>query len=335
MIKLAVMGAAHIHMPGYVQALKERTDVVVTAIWDHDITRAQKYANEMNSCVVVNMIEALQSADSILVCAETDRHLAIVAEAAKLKKHIYLEKPIGLNGSDAREMVKMIESSGVHFQTGFGKRSYGYTRFLREQIAKGVFGKISRVRISCVHGGALRPKFDTEYRWMADPVRSGGGGFFDMGAHGLDLLIWWLGEVESATAAIGSALNRYPNCDEFGEGVLRFKNGVVATLAAGWIDTTDPHDIQIWGTEGHAFITRDDKFYFRSDHVAGADGKLPWTKFPANQQSPFLDFLDTLAGKAEKELITAREAAYVASVMEAMYVGFREEKWVHPKKVNS
>ena len=59
--------------------------------------------------------------------------------------------------------------------------------------------RVTRVRYSVCHHGAIGGWFDTEWRWMANPTESGCGGFGDLGTHGLDILLWWMGEIESAT----------------------------------------------------------------------------------------------------------------------------------------
>ena len=328
MLRLAIAGAAHIHMPSYIGALKERPDVRVTAVWDHDFARAATRAAELQALPVMQVQEAIRDADAVLVCAETSRHLELVRAITRAGKPLFVEKPLGLNGFEARQMSEAIEAAGVLYQTGFGKRCFPYTQFLREQIRSGVFGKLTRARVSVVHGGALGPKFDTEWRWMADPVQAGGGGFLDLGTHGLDLLLWWLGEVDCVTASFGRTPIRYPGCDEYGEGLLRFKNGTTATLAAGWVDVTDPYDMALWGTEGMAYVTRDDRLFFRSFKVPEADGKQPWTNLPPAKPTPFQQFLDAVTGKPHDGLIPVREAAYVDIVMEALYKGAREQTWV-------
>src|SRR3954464_6348682 len=93
--------------------------------------------------------------------------------------------------------------------------------FLREHVNKGSFGKITRLRFSNCHSGALGGWFDTEWRWMADVKQAGVGGFGDLGTHGLDILMWWLNEsgVDNCTAAIANGTARYPSCDELGESI--------------------------------------------------------------------------------------------------------------------
>jgi len=186
---------------------------------------------------------------------------------------------------------------------------------------------VTRVRGSNCHSGALQGWFDTEWRWMADPKIAGVGAFGDLGTHKLDILMWLFGGVEAVTADIMSVTGRYGDCDETGEGLIQFKNAVIGTLAAGWVDVEDPVQLLISGTEGHASVV-DNHLYYRSKQVPDSDSKEPLMNLPKGLKPPFLLFLDALAGVKEQPLVTPREAAERVVVMEAMYQGARERRWV-------
>lgn len=329
MIDLALLGAAHIHTPDFINRLSRRAEVKVKYVWDHDRARAIKAAERL-SAQVADLPEIWADAEvrAVVVCSETDRHEELVLPAVAAKKHLFVEKPLGYAAADAYRMARAIEQAGVLFQTGYFMRGQPVHRFLKEQISKGHFGQLTRVRHSNCHAGSLRGWFDTEWRWMADPKVAGCGAFGDLGTHSLDILLWLLGEVELVTASIKIVTGRYEGCDESGEGLLRFKGGAVATLAAGWVDLADPVKVLLSGTEGHAHLV-DGNLYFQSQHVAGADGKAPWD-LPEAQPHAFELFLEALAGRTVP-LVTPREAAYRNAVMEALYDGARTSAWVAPK----
>ncbi len=161
---------------------------------------------------------------------------------------------------------------------------------------------------------------------MADVKQAGVGGFGDLGTHGLDMLMWLMGDVAAVTADIKIVTARYPDCDESGEGMLKFKNGVTGTLAAGWVDLANPMSLMVSGTEGHIAVING-QVYYRSDK-AKADGKTAWKDLPKGLPHPLDMFLDAVAGKPAAMLVTPREAASRSAVMEAMYIGSREGKWV-------
>ena len=331
MIQVALVGCAHIHTPGFVKRLQKRSDVRVKAVWDHEPERAQKGAKELSAQVVVATDDVWSDPEieGVVICSETNRHEPLVLAAAAAKKHLFVEKPLGLGAEDAYRMADAIEQAGILFQTGYFMRGTPIHLFLREQIGLGSFGRITRIRHTNCHSGSLRGIFDTEWRWMADLEQAGCGGFGDLGTHSLDILLWLMGDVTRVTADVDVATGRYGDCDEYGEGLLRFENGAIGSLAAGWVDVAHPVNLTLSGTEGHAHVASG-ALYFQSTHVGGADGKEPWTRLPEAWPHAFELFLDALTGK-DVPLVGAREAAVRSAVMEALYQGARTRQWVVPR----
>jgi predicted dehydrogenase len=326
---LALVGCAHIHTPNFVKRLNDRQNVKVKSVWDHDAERAGRNARELNAQVVSDVAAIWSDPDieAVIICSETNRHEPLVMAAAEAKKHLFVEKPLGIESDESYRMARAIEQAGVIFQTGYFARGNPFHLFLREHIQKGSFGKITRVRHSNCHSGSLGGWFDTDWRWMADLSQAGVGAFGDLGTHSLDILLWLMGDVERVTASIGVATRRYGDCDEYGEGMLRFANGAVGTLAAGWVDVADPIKGIISGTEGHAHVDSG-KLYFKSQHVEGADGEQPWADLPDAWPHAFELFLDAVTGKPDVPLVSPSEAALRSAVMAAMYRAAREQTWV-------
>ncbi len=331
MTTIAIAGCAHIHIGGFIHTLQNRPDITCKTVWDHDTARAERRAGELGASVAESLdaICADPEIDAVLVCTETNLHEQVVLPLAAARKHLFVEKPLGFASADAFKMAAAIEDAGVIYGTGFFMRGYPAHLFLKQQVQAGAFGKITRVRGSNCHSGALGRWFDTDWRWMADPKIAGVGAFGDLGAHMLDILMWLLGDVAEVTAQLDRGTGAYEGCDETGEGLLRFTNGTIGTLAAAWDDVADPMTLQICGTEGHAVIVNGDLF-FKSRHVDGADGKAPWTDLPPAKPASLDAFLDAIEGK-EAALVSVREAATRSAVMEALYTGAQDGVWTAPK----
>lgn len=331
MVEVALVGAAHIHTPGFINRLTARPDVKVKYVWDHDGKRAQNAATKLGATVVpaVRRIWDDPAIAAVVICAETNRHQELVTAAAEAGKHLFAEKPLGLRAADSLAMAAAVTKAKVLFQTGYFMRGDPIHRFVRQEIQQGHFGRVTRVRHSNCHCGSLKGWFDTEWAWMADPKIAGCGAYGDLGTHALDILLWLMGEVESCTASIQVVTGRYGDCDESGEGLLKFKNGAVGTLAAGWVDVANPTTLLVSGTEGHAVVVNGQLFY-QSALVEGADGKQPWTKLPAPMAHPFDRFLDAVGGQTDVPLVPVAEAAYCVSVMTALYDGASKGAWVKP-----
>ncbi len=330
MTELALIGGAHIHTPGFINMLLKRKDVAVTKVWDPDAARAKKRAEALAPAatpgttpeVVADFaaIYANPAIKGVIVCTETNLHEKVVIPAAAAEKHLFVEKPLGMTGRDSKAMADAISKAGVMFQTGYFRRGEPALLMLKDLVAKGAFGKITRARASNCHSGALGGWFDTDWRWMADPKIAGCGAFGDLGTHVLDILIWILGPVSSVNAMLDKGTGRYGDCDELGEGLLRFANGTVGTLAASWDDMTDPMPLFISGTEGYGYV-QNGKLHVKSTvKFPQFDGTSPLrdSDLPKALPHAFELFLDAVTGKAVP-LVDVHDAAYRVTVMEALY----------------
>lgn len=262
--------------------------------------------------------------DGFVLCSETVHHLDLVGQLVGAGKPMFIEKPMGFSAEQSKAILKLLEDHKIVFQTGYFSRGNANIRALKKKVDEGFFGKVTRVRASNCHSGALGGWFDTDWRWMADRKQAGVGAFGDLGTHVLDLLLWMFGGVSAATGVLNVGTNRYEGCDELGESLLKFTSGVVGTLAASWDDVADPVRIQVSGTKGHALLGADLQ-------IAGADGKFEKVDAGEGVPAGFNAFLDHLGG-AKVELVTAREAANRDIVMDAIYRGAESQIWVQIPK---
>lgn len=329
-ITAALVGVAHIHTSSYIDLINRRPDVRVKYVWDHDAARAGRAAQQAGAKTVADpkVIWSDPEINAVIILSETNLHLELVLAAAQAHKNIFAEKPLGITSKDSLEMAHAMEQAGVLFTTGYFMRTDPKHLFLKDQVAAGNFGTITRVRGSNCHNGSLGGWFDHEYRWMADPKIAGVGAFGDLGTHKLDILMWLMGDVESVTGDIRPVTHRYGDCDETGEALLQFKSGVIGTLAAGWVDLEDPVQLLISGTEGHAVIVNG-QLFFRSQKVSGSDSRRPWTDLPPAPLEPLDQFLNAIKGVKNQPLVTPAEAAARVVVMEAIYQGAAGRKWVN------
>ncbi len=335
---IVFLGVGHIHTPSFAKRINERLDQFkVSGVWDEQAARAEIAAGHLSCSTVDDYRDILRDddVDAVIVCSETATHLELVEAVAEAKKHVFVEKPLGMGANDAYAMQRAVDAAGVIFQTGHFMRGMPVYRMLKQLIDDGALGTIMRIRHANVHAGALGGIFEPGGRswyadgwlWMTDPERSGCGGFGDLGAHSLDILMWLMGGIDSVTAQVDRLLGKYP-CDEYGEGMLRFSNGAIGTVAAGWADVMQPRPISISGTEGVAYVD-DGKLFLKTDNLSGADGG-EWTDLPEALPHAFDLFLDALNGE-DAPLISAKEAADRSAVMEAFYQAAATNTWVQPQ----
>ena len=320
----AFLGVAHIHTPGFINTINKRDDVSCKYVYDPDTERAQKSADKLGAQVAdIETILADSEVTSIVICSETRLHTELVERAAQAGKNLFVEKPLATTDADATRMAAAIEKAGVVFQTGFFMRGSAANRFIKAEIEAGHLGTVTRMRYTNCHQGALQGWFDSDWRWIADKNEAGGGGFADLGAHALDIVLWCLtptcGPVVKTCATLGNATGRYGDLsqiDEWGVGLVTFESGAVAVVEAGWVDPKYSAPIEVHGTQGQILVHEDKVFYY-SEHVEGADGG-EWTDLPAKVTNGFEAFWEKLAGQ-DVALVSVQEAAQESRVMASLY----------------
>ena len=113
MINLAFAGVAHIHTPGFIGAIKKRPGIRVKSVWDPVVAKANVRAAELNAKGVadVQAIAGDPEIHAVVVCSETSLHEQLALPLAAAKKHLFIEKPLGFTGADARRMADAIEKA--------------------------------------------------------------------------------------------------------------------------------------------------------------------------------------------------------------------------------
>ena len=330
-IKLALVGGAHIHAPNFADRMADADHVETKYVWDPSRETAEA-RQSVTGGEIVNSPDAIYQdpdVDGIVICSQTNLHSDLVPPAAEAGKHLFVEKPVGMTGDEAEYIAEAVNRAGVIFQTGYFMRSSGVNQKIKSLVSSGELGDITRLRLSNVHSGAIGGWFDEEWNWMTDLDQAGVGGFGDLGSHVMDLLLWFMEHDTpvSCTGHIDRVLERYPGSDEYGEGMVRFDSGAVATIAGGWVDHANPNQVEISGTKGHLRVTNNELFLRIPDRDISPSE--PWTDLPEDHNHPLDLFFDAVAGRQDLPLISADEAALTNRVITEIYNGHKTSSWIY------
>jgi len=165
------------------------------------------------------------SVDAVVIVTPTDTHGGVTRAAAHAGKAIFCEKPLAISLADARDMKRVVESTGVFFQLGFMRRfDRGYA-VAKTRLGEGAIGE------AVVFKSTSRDPFPPSVEY-ANPKTSGGL-IIDQGIHDFDLARWFMGEVASVQA-VGACL-AYPELGAVGDidnaiVSLTFKSGRLGVI---------------------------------------------------------------------------------------------------------
>lgn len=105
--------------------------------------------------------------------------------------HVLCEKPMALTTADCDRMTEEAAKAECLLGIGLFRRFFSSTREIRRIIGEEVLGKIKRFKF--LEGESY--SWSPQSAFFFEREQAGGGVLVDSGAHTLDLLGWWLGDV--------------------------------------------------------------------------------------------------------------------------------------------
>jgi myo-inositol 2-dehydrogenase / D-chiro-inositol 1-dehydrogenase len=208
------------------------------------------------------------SIDAVVICSTTNTHTQFIEEAAAHRKHVFCEKPIGLDLERIAQALQAVDKAGVKFQVGFNRRFDPSFARTREMIAS---GKIGRPHILRITSRDPEPP-PLEY------VKASGGIFLDMTIHDFDMTRFLSGSEVEEIYAVGGALV-IPEIGRLGEVdtcilTMRLKNGMLATIDNS-LQSVYGYDqrVEVFGSGGMVMVanrTPDNHTCFNSEGVHSA-----------------------------------------------------------------
>lgn len=199
-IRVAVLGtgtfAETCHLPG----LQSHPQAEVRAIYGRRRERAQHLAERFNIPIVSTDYEELfdrSDIDAVTIVTPNVFHAKQACLALASGKHVFCEKPLGINVSEAREMVRVAEASGKIHQVAFTYRYLFGVRELRRRLYQGDIGVPHYIRAHYDCWDGLHPTYSPGFRDKQN--LAGGGVLYDVGPHLFDLVSFVLGPLEAVT----------------------------------------------------------------------------------------------------------------------------------------
>src|SRR5262245_6977599 len=101
-------------------------------------------------------------------------HAEPTIAAAEAGKHVFCEKPLGVDAEQAHAIWSAAEAAGVVHMTAFNYRFFPALRLAREMIAAGELGEIHHFRSAFLDASAVDPdQRKTSWRFQREAAGSG------------------------------------------------------------------------------------------------------------------------------------------------------------------
>jgi predicted dehydrogenase len=337
-IGLAMLSFAHAHARGYADQIAANPNAELVAVWDEDPNRGIREA-ERRDVPFYESLEAVLSLDTVhgvVVNAPTNLHAKIFVAAAEAGKHIFTEKALSITTQEADTVVEAVRQAGVKFMISLPSRTRPEILFAKKVLEDGLLGEVTEMRARIAHSAALdrwfKPGDDhSGTMWFVEEEAAGGGAFFDLGCHRVDVMRWFLGEPAHVVAHKNNFSGAYPIDDNM-VAVVEFKNKALGILDVSWVHRTGPNPLEIYGT--HGFLTIDlgpgPRIWLESTKwdTAGIKGPIAPSQLPPALPPPMVQWIEAIKDDTPM-YIDIQDGRNLTQLLEGCYAAARTGRVFH------
>jgi predicted dehydrogenase len=317
---------------------QRRKDKIVNVCSNHESTAkafAEKWKIPKFSTSIRETIEDPE-AEIVVIGLPNYLHKEAISIACSAGKHILCTKPLAMNGTEAKEILDMVEKAGLF---------HGYledlvytpkTRKAIDMVRQGTCGKILWTRSREAHPGP-------HSAWFWDKKQSGGGALVDMGCHCIEIGRSFIGkDVRPIEAMCWAETQVKPiEAEDHAIALIKYENGAISQVEVSWnfrggMDLRD----EVSGTEGtirldHWLRTGMEVFStgMTEGYVAEKSESESGWLFPVGDEVHSLGYPDMFTDmlNALEKNTTPAETFYdgyiVNAIIDACYKSASSKKW--------
>nr|WP_294898069.1 Gfo/Idh/MocA family oxidoreductase [uncultured Pedobacter sp.] len=256
-----------------------------------------------------------ENINAIYVATPPAPHKDYAIQALKAGKHVYIEKPVTLTSAECEEIIAVEKSVKNKVTVAHYRRAQPFFIKLKELIDSNSIGEIRLIDLKLFQKPGSDAIAKTDENWRINPEISGGGLFFDLAPHQLDILIHTFGK-PLQYQGFSKNQSKQHHVADITVGEMVFQNDVI--FNGVWCFNSHPdHEIEqceIIGSEGKITFS-----FFSAKLSLTKNGKTIDFSFPPMQhvqQAMIEKTVDYFSGETEENPCSLEEALGSMKVME-------------------
>jgi len=242
MIRVAVIGAGD-WGPNLIRNFHNKQTSEVAWIIDRDAARLEEvHAHFPEVQIAKDPEQALRdpSVQAVVIATPTSTHYTLAKEALERRKHVLIEKPLTTKVKQGLDLLELATRQRLILMVGHVFRYNPAIRKVKEYLDTGHVGKLYYVSM---------------VRTNLGPIRSDVNAAWDLAAHDISIVNYWLdSELLSVSAIGGTWINQ--GIEDAVFATLRYPQNVLVNLHTSWLNPRKTRDITVVGEK--RMLTFDD-----------------------------------------------------------------------------
>ncbi len=227
--RIAIIGCgkvAHLHA----KAIGNLPNTTLAAVWSRTPSSARKFATMYGAKAYDDIDKMIREngIDLAIVCNPHPFHKDVAIEAARAGAHVLVEKPLASTLEDCDVIIEECKHAGVHLGVVSQRRWYTPVQRIRKAIDDGKIGTPILGTINML-GWRDKDYYDSD-PWRGTWDMEGGGVLVNQAPHQLDILLWFMGEVDEVYGLWRNLNHPYIEVEDTALAIIKFKNGAIGNI---------------------------------------------------------------------------------------------------------
>ncbi|MDB5855557.1 MAG: oxidoreductase [Herminiimonas sp.] len=261
--------------------------------------------------------------DAIIISATPETlHFPIAKESLQAGKHVFLEKPIAVELSEADELIELARDKRRFFTIGYSQRFNPKFAYVKQSIVDGTIGEPVSALVSRHISRGLGKKISGRGKLSPAAMEA---------THDIDFVLWCLAPrkpVRVYAQEVRKIMQKTVDAPDCVWIIVTMDDGSVFTIGAGWVQPPAyPNFSSTWiemvGTEGSILVDdthRDVVLNTMQKGIVMPLSTMPGEKvshvYAGPMEAETMHFLESVALN-RKPLVTAEEARVVMQIYQA------------------
>lgn len=226
---IAILGCgkvAHLHA----SAIQNLPNARLAGVWSRTQQTANGFACQYKVPAYTDVAELIkkEKINLAVVCTPHPFHLEPAQQAALQGANILVEKPLASTLEDADKIISTCKKAGVKLGVVSQRRWYEPVLRVKKAIEAGKIGKPVLGTVNML-GWRDKSYYDAD-KWRGNWKTEGGGVLVNQAPHQLDILLWFMGEVEEVYGIWKNLNHPYIEVEDTALAVIKFRNGGIGNV---------------------------------------------------------------------------------------------------------
>jgi predicted dehydrogenase len=253
--------------------------------------------------------------NAIYVATPPLSHEEYAIKAMRAGKPVYVEKPMAFNAAAAEKIEEVAKETQVKVSIAHYRRQQPLFLKIKELLEQKLIGDVQLADMKIYQPHQSPMIVQTETNWRTDPSISGGGLFYDLAPHQLDLMLYFFGQAKKVSGISFNASNYY-NADDTASGQILFERNVLFNGSWRFTSYERKDHCEIIGSKGKISFS----VFDHNPLVIEKEGKqtvMKFDKFQHVQQPMIQKVVEYFLGQSPNPC-SASEGVHVMKMMDAI-----------------